>query len=207
MVLRRYIKYKTIVTNMLNHEEELNLAYKAKLGDSDAFAALYNDNIKKIYDFVYFKTLNKELTEDLTSQIFLKVLKNISQFKSDNFAAWLYTIARHTIIDYYRSNQVTKNIEDCWDLADSIDLVDNTHDSLQLEKIREAMKFLSASDRELLIMRLWLDLSFKEIANTLEKKEATVKVSFGRAINRLRQKVTPTLFLLISLSIICKKLN
>lgn len=192
---------------MLNHEEELNLAYKAKAGDSDAFATLYNDNIKKIYDFVYFKTLNKELAEDLTSQIFLKVLKNISQFKSDNFAAWLYTIARHTIIDYYRSNRDTKNIDDCWDLADSVDLTSDAHDNLQLEKIREAMKFLSTSDRELLIMRLWLDLPFKEIAISLEKKEAAVKVSFGRAINRLRLKVTPTLFLLISLSIICKKLN
>jgi RNA polymerase sigma-70 factor, ECF subfamily len=192
---------------MLNQEEELNLALCAKTGNSDAFSELYNGNIKKIYDFVYFKTLNKELAEDLTSQVFLKVLKNIKHFKSDNFAAWLYTITRYTIIDYYRSNKDTKNIDDCWDLADPVNLTDSVNDNLQLEKIRQAMKFLSASDRELLIMRLWLDLPFKEIANILNKKEGTVKVSFGRVINRLRQNVTPSLFLLISLSIICKKLN
>lgn len=96
---------------MLNREEELDLALKARLGDSEAFASLYNANIKKIYDFIFFKTLSKELSEDLVSQVFLKALKNIGRFKSDNFSAWLYTIARHTIVDYYRSNRETKNIE------------------------------------------------------------------------------------------------
>jgi RNA polymerase sigma-70 factor (ECF subfamily) len=191
---------------MLNREEELELALKARLGDSEAFASLYNANIKKIYDFIFFKTLNKELSEDLVSQVFLKALKNIGRFKSDNFSAWLYTIARHTIVDYYRSNRETKNIEDCWDLADSINLTDDADDNFKLEKIREAMKYLSAADREVLIMRLWLDLPFKEIADNLNKKEAAVKMSFGRALDRLRQKVSPELLLLF-LSIICKKIN
>lgn len=192
---------------MLNHEEELNLAFQARTGSSEAFATLYNYNIKKIYDFIYYKTLNKELAEDLTSQVFLKVLKNISKFNSDNFSAWLYTIARHTVIDYYRSNKETKNIDDCWDLADLSNLIDDVEDVLNLEKIKSAMQELSVADRELLVMRLWLDLSFKDIALSLNKKEATVKVSFGRAVNRLRQKITPALFLIISLSIICKKLS
>lgn len=192
---------------MPNREEELNLAFKAKAGDNNAFAVLYSDNIEKIYNFIYYKTLNKELAEDLSSQVFLKVLKNISHFKSDNFAAWLYTIARHTVIDYYRSSQEFKNIEDCWDLAAEVNLSDDAHNNFNLEKIKQAMKFLSSSDRELLIMRLWLDLPFKEIALSLNKKESAVKVSFTRAMDRLRQKVNPVLFLLISLSIICKKMN
>ena len=191
---------------MLNHEEELNLANKARLGDSEAFTTLYNANIKKIFDFIFFKTLSKELSEDLVSQVFLKALKNVGRFKSDNFSAWLYTIARHTIVDYYRSNRETKSIEDCWDLADSINLTDDADDNLNLEKIREAMRYLSAADREILIMRLWLDLPFKEIACSLNKKEAAVKMSFGRALDRLRQKVSPELLLLF-LSIICKKIN
>lgn len=58
------------------------------------------------------------------------------------------------------------------------------------------MKYLSAVDREVLIMRLWLDLPFKEIACNLNKKEAAVKMSFGRALDRLRRKVSPELLLL-----------
>lgn len=84
------------------------MANKARLGDSEAFATLIMLISKKFTTLFILKLLNKELAEDLVSQVFLKVLKNISQFKSDNFAAWLYTIARNTIIDYYRSNRETK---------------------------------------------------------------------------------------------------
>jgi len=191
---------------MLNREEELELALKARAGDQNAFSLLYNANIKKIYDFIYFKTLNKEIAEDLSSQVFLKVLKHISKFKSDNFAAWLYTIARHTVVDHYRSDKNYKNIDDCWDLSDLTDLTSDADTHLQLEKVRQALKKLSAADRELIIMRLWSELSFKEIAFNLDKKEAAVKVAFGRALNRLRQEISP-LLLLIMLVIICKKIN
>ena len=192
---------------MLNQAEELKIALSARDGDKDSFALLYDTYIKKIYDFIYYKTWSKETAEDLVSQVFLKALQNISKFKSDNFAAWLYTIARNVIIDYYRCTKETKNIEDCWDLASDDNLIDNAHNNLNLEKIKKAMKELSVSDRDLLIMRLWLDLPFKEIANNLEKSEAAAKVSFGRALSRLREKIPLSLFLLIPLLTICKKLN
>ena len=63
------------------------------------------------------------------------------------------------------------------------------------------------SDRDLLMMRLWSDYSFKEIAINLGKKESAVKVSFARALSRLKKEIPLAVFLLISLSIICKKLN
>ena len=192
---------------MLNQDKEINLALKAKDGDKQAFALLYDAYIKKIYDFIYYKTLNKDTAEDLVSQVFLKVLKNISKFNSDNFSAWIYTIARNIVIDHYRVIVKTKNIDDCWDLTSGDNLISDIDDNLNLEKIREAMAELLASDRELLIMRLWLDLPFKEIAKNFNKSESAVKVSFGRVLNRLRQKISPVLFLLISLSIICKKIN
>lgn len=190
---------------MLN-KDELQLAKKARLGDQEAFSILYNEYIKKIYDFLYFKTFSKELAEDLTSQVFLKALKSISRFSSDNFSAWIYTIARNTLIDHYRSTKETKSIEDCWDLMSDSDTFKNVSNQIALEKISLIMKDLSSSDRELLLMRLWSNLSFKEIAEITNKKESAVKVSFGRALNRLREKVGPVLLLII-LSIICKKMN
>lgn len=191
---------------MLNQEAELQLALQAKAGDQTAFGVLYNSYIKRIYDFIYFKTLSKVTAEDLSSQVFLKALKHIANFKSDNFAAWLYTIARHTVIDHYRSDKNYKNIEDCWDLTDLSDLIKETDIKLKLEQVRSALQKLSANDRELLIMRLWSELSFQEIALSLGKKEAAVKVAFGRALNRLRQEISP-LLLLIMLITIWKKIN
>ena len=57
---------------MLNREDELNLA---RVGDKESFSLLYDAYVEKIYDYVYYKTLNKEVAEDLASQVFLKVLK------------------------------------------------------------------------------------------------------------------------------------
>jgi RNA polymerase sigma-70 factor (ECF subfamily) len=192
---------------MLNHEEELKQALLAKNGDKEAFAYLYNIYVKKIYNFIYFKTLHQNVAEDLTSQVFLKALKNINKFKDNNFSAWIYTIARNTVIDHYRSTREIKNIDDCWDLSGPDSLTDDFDNNLKISQIRKAMNELSITNRELLIMRLWLDLPFKEIALILDKSESAVKMSFGRILNNLKKKVSPTLFLLISLSIICRKLN
>lgn len=191
---------------MLDRVSELKLALLAKNGDQAAFGALYNEYIRKIYDFIYFKTLNKETAEDLTSQVFLKVLKHISNFKSDNFSAWLYTIARNTVIDHYRSDKNYKNIEDCWDLADGGDLVAEADTELLMSKVRVAMKKLSVSDRELLTMRLWSDMTFKEIALNLQKKEPAVKMAFSRALQKLRGEISP-LLLLIIYSLLWKKIS
>jgi len=192
---------------MFNQEEELNQAFLARSGDQEAFANLYNIYIKKIYDFIYYKTLHQDVAEDLTSQVFLKALKNISKFKSNNFSAWIYTIARNTVIDYYRSSKNVKNIDDCWDLASSDDLTDELDNNLKIAQVREALAELPVADRELLIMRLWLDLPFKEIALILGKSDSAVKMSFKRVLGRLKKKLPVALFLLISLSIICKKLS
>ena len=191
---------------MLDRVSELKLALLAKNGDQAAFGALYNEYIRKIYDFIYFKTLNKEIAEDLTSQVFLKILKHISNFKSDNFSAWLYTIARNTVIDHYRSDKNYKNIEDCWDLADSGDLVAEADTELLMSKVRVAMKKLSVSDRELLTMRLWSDMTFKEIALNLQKNEPAVKMAFSRALQKLRGEISP-LLLLIIYSLLWKKIS
>lgn len=190
---------------MSDHYSELKLALSAKNGDQAAFGALYNIYIRKIYDFVYFKTLNKEIAEDLSSQVFLKALKYINSFKGDNFSAWLYTIARHTVIDHYRLNKDYKQIEDCWDLADWGDLSADTEIKLLMEKVHQAMKKLSAADRELLTLRLWSDLPFKEIALILRKKEPAAKMAFSRSLERLRKEMQPLLLLIFLL--LWKKIN
>ena len=192
---------------MLDKQIELELISKARLGDKNAFAALYDTYVKKIYDFIYFKTLNKELAEDLVSQVFLKALKNISKSKNDNFSAWLFLIAKRTIIDHYRSFKDLKNIDDCWDLADGSDLISAVNNNLEFKKIKIALNKLSTSDREVIIMRFWLDLSFKEIAANLGKSEGAAKMLFFRALEKLRQNISPLMFLLISFSTICKKIN
>jgi RNA polymerase sigma-70 factor (ECF subfamily) len=192
----------------ISKQQELDLALDAKTGSSESFGRLYEIYIKKIYDFIYYKTLKKEVAEDITSIVFTKAWNKIEQFKEGSFSAWLYMIARNAVTDYYRREKGHDDIEDCWDLADKTDFLANIDNDLSVELIRETMKSLKEQEREILIMRFWLDLSFSEIAERLNKKEGAVKMALGRALKDLKNKVPLAMILLWPEIInICKRIN
>jgi RNA polymerase sigma-70 factor (ECF subfamily) len=184
------------MTKELNKTNNLVLIEQAQAGQAEAFGKLYDFYIKKIYDFVYYKTLHKNTAEDIVSEVFLKAWKNINQFKDGSFSAWLYAIARNAVIDNYRKQQDLIDIDDCWDLSDGQDFLTKIDSGLKIEKIKQAMSELKSSDRELVIMRLWLDMSFKDIAEQLGKTEGAVKMSFGRALVSLKNKIPLALIIL-----------
>jgi RNA polymerase sigma-70 factor, ECF subfamily len=171
--------------NMIpTHETEL--VRQAKEGDNDAFSELYDAYIRKIYDFVYYKTLNKETAEDIVSLVFLKVWQNIKRYQENSFSAWLYTIARNSVIDFYRQNKNYRDIDDCWDLASEDDFISKLDNGLQFKKIREAMFCLKSLERDIIIMRFWQDLTFFEIAKRLGKSEGAIKMSLKRALDKIK---------------------
>lgn len=172
---------------------------KCQEGQTEEFARLYDKYAGKIYKFIYFKTHQKELAEDLTSQTFLKALKNVDSMDPElgSFCAWLYRIARNTVIDHYRMNkQGSVNIEDVWDLATSIDLIKETDNRIRLEKIKEYMKGLSGEQRDIVVLRVWEGMTYKEIAQIIGKKEDNCKMIFSRTVGRMRREMLAALLLL-----------
>src|SRR3989339_340635 len=112
---------------------------KCQAGDPEQFGVLYDKYIKKIYDFIYYKTHHRETAEDLTSKTFMKALQNIGGFDlgRGTFQAWIYQIARHTVIDHYRTAKSDANIEDVWDLSGHDDLERDIDAKNKLEKVKE----------------------------------------------------------------------
>lgn len=189
-------------------ENAAELASRAQTGDSQAFALIYDTFIKKIYDFVFYKTMHQQLAEDLTSQTFLKAWKNIAQFKGGNFSAWLYTIARNIVVDHYRSQKEILAVEDFWDLKADDDVLGEVEERLKIEKLQQGLARLKSSEREILMLRLWQDLPFKEIAVILGKNEGAAKMSFARAMESLKKEMPAELFILLPLILnLWKKLN
>ena len=165
----------------------------------ELFAKLYDIYLNKIYNFIYYKTMHKETTEDLTSQTFLKAFNNIKKYDENkgSFSSWIYQIARNTVIDYYRTKKTETNIDDLWGLSDKYDLQTDIDVNQKLEEIKIYLKNFKPEQREVVIMRLWDNLSYQEIAEITGKTIASCKMTFSRAINKLREDMALIIFYLI----------
>lgn len=184
---------------------DLELVKEFKAGDKDVFIKLYDRYLKKIYNFIYFKTSHKETAEDLTSKTFIKALKQLHNFKEvekTSFAAWLYTIARNTVCDHYRGSKTCQDIDDVWDLTSNEDIIENVECKEKAEFLTNYLKKLNTKQREIIILRIFQDLSYKEIAEINKKSEAACKMEFSRALKALKEKMPLEAFAIIICSLI-----
>ena len=181
---------------------EQQAVIKSQNGDPRAFGVLYNLHIQGVYRFIYYKTHHKETAEDLTSLTFMKALEKIGTFNSEkaSFKTWIYQIARNTVIDYYRQHHEVRDIEDIWDLETFEDIVRDTDTRMRLEDVQKYLKTLKAEQREIILLRVWGNRSFKEIAEITGKTEAACKMSFKRTIEQMRTDIL-LLILLLGLSV------
>ncbi len=153
------------------------------------FTDLYDQYADKIYNFIYYRTSHRETAEDLTSRTFIKAWENINQFNEQKgaFSSWLYSIARNNVIDHYRKEKATMDIDLVLDLSSNENVEDATHAKVQLDKVKEYLKELPQEQQDIVIMRVWDDLSYKEIAAILQKSEASTKMSFYRTMEKIQQ--------------------
>ena len=177
-------------------DTEIKAIQECQTGDLEQFGLLYDKYIRKIYDFVYYKTQHNETAEDIVSQVFMKAIKKIKSFKINRgtFQAWLYQIARNTVIDHYRTKKQDKNIDDVFDLASNTDIERDTEAKFKLEEVEEYLRDLKSEQRDIIIMRVWQGMSYADISQVMNKSEASCKMMYSRAIGKLRSEV-PLAFL------------
>ncbi len=167
--------------------------------DSNRFASMYDAHVRDVYRYVYYRTQHRETAEDLTSQVFLKALAKIDTFDETrgSFRAWITGIAKHALIDHYRSTRATIDIEDVWDLKSDADVVRDAETVERVEKLRPYLQALPKEQRELLLLRLWDGLSYAEISAIVGKSEDACKMAFSRVVARLRKEIPISILLLL----------
>ncbi|MEK7681150.1 MAG: RNA polymerase sigma factor [Patescibacteria group bacterium] len=170
-------------------------------GNLKEFGILYDKYVKRIHDFIYFKTYHKETAEDLASKTFLKALEKISSYNSKigTFSSWLYCIARNTVIDHYRTKKNTSDIEDVWDLSSGEDIESDIDARENLAQVKAHLAKLSPEHRDIVILRVWQEMSYAEIAEVLGKSEDSCKMMFSRTIAKLREEMPVALFVIFIL--------
>lgn len=170
-------------------ENELIVIQSCQQGDLQAFSVLYDAYVGKIYNFIYFRTHHKETAEDLTQITFTKAIANIKSFNADvgTFSAWIHRIARNNVIDHYRTFKFTSDILDAFDLSTNQNIERDVDTVMKLEKVKDYLSKLSSDQRDIVIMRVWDNLSYREISQIIGKSEAACKVSFSRIMHKMQQ--------------------
>ncbi len=159
-------------------------------GNDKAFDELLTRYQSKLYSYIFFIVRNVTLAEDLFQETFMKVITTIRQgnySESGRFGAWLTRIAHNLIIDYFRqdkSENTISNDESEVDLFNDADLSDDDVEtklvnSQVLSDVRRLLGALPSSQREVVYMRFYQDLSFREIADL-------TGVSINTALGRMR---------------------
>jgi RNA polymerase sigma-70 factor (ECF subfamily) len=128
----------------------------------------------------------------MTQQVFLKSLQSIHSFKwkGANFSSWLFRIAHNLIVDYYRkkSRAVTTNIDNI-QIAAKDDPQETTERNVDIEQLASATKNLTKAQQEVISLRFAGELSIKEAAKAMGKKENAIKALQHSAILALRKSL------------------
>lgn len=184
--------------NLADKFKNKQVISRLKSRDKEAFIQVYDENVKDIHRFVYFKVGNKEEANDLTSMTFLKAwnhIQNNSLEDGKTLRALLYKIARNAIIDYYREsgNKLAVSLDDEENPIEIADEQEDTQGKLDreadLELIRKKLPLLKEEYREVVIMRFINDLTLEEIADISGKTKGNIRVILHRALKALRELV------------------
>ncbi len=171
-----------------------------KNGDKDAFSILVKRYEKKVLNILFLQLGSIPELEDLAQEVFIKVFKNLKNFRGEaKFSTWLYRITINISYDYRRKNKIVYSLDT--PLSDEEDdtfekfIPDDGNDPLEevekrdlQEKMRRIIQNLSQEYQEVLILREYEGLSYEEIANILNCPVGTVESRLFRAREELKKR-------------------
>jgi RNA polymerase sigma-70 factor (ECF subfamily) len=160
-------------------------------GDVGKLATLFERHHRALYNFFWHSTGNREISEDLVQEVFLRILKYRHTYRGESqFTVWMYRIARNASADYFRKSKREVPLHD---LAEN-ELM--SHDPIASDKLeqrqeiillRTALAKLPLEKREVLVLSRFQNLKYEEIAELLGCTVGTVKARIHRAIKDLRK--------------------
>lgn len=173
-------------------DEELALSYVR--GNNQAFDLLLSRNQSKLFSYILFVVHEQDLANDIFQETFVKVITKLQEGRyidSGKFSAWIMRIAHNVIMDWYRDNRA-KNIVETSDDNDLSNVTGNDITDFNIEDryvneqvlrdVKKMMNLLPPTQREIVFMRFYQEMSFKEITET-------TGVSINTALGRMRYAI------------------
>src|SRR5512140_831028 len=168
-------------------EDARRLVDLAKSGDGEAFAELYEAYFDRVYRFIFFRVTDDQVAEDLASQVFLKAWENLHRYHPHGpFLAWLYAIARNTVIDNYRTKKQTVSLDEATPIAAQDDkLDDHLQFQFEVQSLQEAMQHLTQEQQEVITLKFIAEYDTAQIARHMGKSEGAIRALQMRALQAL----------------------
>jgi len=147
----------------------------------------YKEFKDKIFTyFLYRVNFNKDIAEDLTSEVFIKAFNSFNSFDTTrSFQAWIYTISRNHLFNHYRS--ANREIDLARAEKISYEFREKLEAELELKEVFKKIECLAPYYRDVLLLRFVDGLNNKEIAEVLEKEEGAIRTQISRALVELRK--------------------
>ncbi len=182
--------------------DDLKLVKNCQDIDMKYFWKLYDKYIDSIYKFIYLKTSNKEVAEDITSDVFYKALNSIEKFdvkEGSSFKAWIYTIAWNKVKDHYKTNKVDVSMEEYMDVWKNEDIWTQIDDKEKVQEVFDFLQTLKDEHKEVIVLRIWNDLNYNEISEITWKSVDNCKKIVSRGLKTISANFVLVLIFIILL--------
>lgn len=176
----------------MSANDEQALLDRARDRDRQALGELYDRYSGKIYSYVLYHVGDENLAEDLTANVFIKVLGAIDSSRAWDlsFSGWLYRIAHNAVVDNFRrrKNRTTLPLDERLVAIDD-DPVSTAEGNIAFESIKSAMVYLTDEQRTVVELKFFEQLSNLEVAGVMGKTEGAIKSLQYRALAALRRHI------------------
>lgn len=166
------------------------LVARAQSGETAVIGELYDRYHLSIFRYLYYRVGDQQAAEDLTSEVFLRMIRSLNGYRSQSvaFEAWLFQIARNLAIDYYRKmndGNVTPLEEH--HISERENPEQRLERRLTSELLTKALARLNEMQRDVIVLRFINGLSISQVAQALHKSEDAIKALQRRGLSALRE--------------------
>lgn len=185
---------------MQPEKEEKSLIRRIRLwNDRKAADELIGRYYREIYAYTYRQTLEKQLAMDLTQEIFISVLQSLGNYDAgrSSFRTWLYRIASRRVADYFRSRfyrqrKLTDGLEGDVLPPQEDTLADRLEEKDSARRVLREMEAFDGTTQQILRLKLFADMNFRQIAQIDALPESTVKSRYYAAVKKIQTRLEGT---------------
>jgi len=169
------------------------LVEQAKQGDRDALEELYLLHFDRVYSYLHMSVGNRHDAEDLTTQVFVKMLESIGKFRwrSAPFSAWLFRIAHNLAMDHFRANRRWQPEEEVPepDPGEGSAAEEEAFESIGRQSMLQLIEKLSREQQQVLTLKFVFNFSNSDAATILDKTDGAIKSLQHRALASLQRQL------------------